>query len=217
QDGSALPPFRAGQHLPVFLDIPGHAGTIQRSYSLSGPQEAPFYRISVKREAGGLASRHLHDRIGEGDLILAAPPAGDFILPAGDGPLVLVSAGVGVTPIMAMLHSAAQDGREVWFVHGVRNGAARPFGAELAAITGGAESIRQRIYYSQPTAADGPATMSARHGRIDLQELIHLSPDPRTHYMICGSETFVAAVVAGLEEAGIAASRLRFESFGASG
>ena len=98
RDGGPLTEFEAGQHLPVVLDVPAHATPVTRTYSLSNGPGGDTYRISVKREPYGLVSRHLHDQVKVGDIINSHPPAGDFVLAKADLPVVLISAGVGVTP-----------------------------------------------------------------------------------------------------------------------
>ena len=119
-DDKPLARFDAGQHLPIELDIPGQRGPVKRSYSLSGAPSAETYRLSVKREEQGIASRFLHDQVHVGSRIAARAPSGDFGIPDHDSPLVLVSAGVGLTPMLSMLHAAAEENadRPIWYVHG---------------------------------------------------------------------------------------------------
>ena len=133
RDGGPLPAFKAGQHLPIEFDVPGSGNVVSRTYSLSGAPGTPHYRISVKRESHGLASRHLHDKVPIGTILDARIPSGDFVLPCGQCPVVLVSAGVGITPMVSMLHSLSdEDGeRPVWFVHGARDGRHQPLAGEV--------------------------------------------------------------------------------------
>jgi len=112
RDGGLLPLYEAGQYLPIELEAPGIVGTVSRTYSLSGPPSSERYRISVKREPKGTALRHLHDNIEVGAFVDARKPAGELILPCDKCPVVQVSAGVGITPMAAILHSLADEGGE---------------------------------------------------------------------------------------------------------
>ncbi|WP_353979715.1 pyridoxamine 5'-phosphate oxidase family protein [Salinicola endophyticus] len=223
-DGGALPPFRAGQHLPLELSVPGQSGRVRRSYSLSGSPGDETYRISVKREAHGIASRFLHDRVAVGDCLTAHAPAGDFVLPAGQGPLVLISAGVGITPMLAMLYAAVAEGacgaaRDVWFVHATRNGDSHAFWAEVdAAIQAGARSAghraERRVFYSAPLASDIRGRDYDAEGRMTAKDLLALDAGDDAHYLLCGPAGFLADISAGLEAGGVPAGRIAFETFG---
>ena len=218
-DSGLLAPFLPGQHLPVALKVPGQAGAVRRTYSLSGPASAPTYRISVKREPHGLASRYLHDHLLPGDVIEALAPAGDFVLPAGRGPLVLASAGVGVTPMMAMLHAVTEvaPGRRVFFVQGVRDGATHPFGREIAELAARAASVAVRIHYAAPRPADRPLPGHAVEGRMTVSDLLALEAGPEADYMICGPAGFIAELSEGLERSGVLPHRIHHETFGPAG
>lgn len=213
-DGSPLPPFEAGQHLPVELDIPGQTGPTRRSYSLSGAPTGGTYRLTVKREAHGLASRHLHDAVHVGDSIRARRPSGDFVIPCSDCPLVLVSAGVGVTPVLSMLHAVAAQPRTqpVWFVHGARDGAHHALGAEVASLVARRANISHHVLYSRPRAEDDQAT-----GRVTAQSLLALNAGPDAHYMLCGPAQFLADIRSGLVAAGVPDPHIHFETFGPAG
>ena len=215
-DGRGPAPFAAGQHLPVILDVPGQANKVQRSYSLSGPPAAPTYRITVKRDPNGIASRFLHDTLEVGDVITANPPAGDFGLPKGDGPLVLVSAGVGLTPLLAMLHHVAASGRnrKVWFVHGARNGRHHALQHEVARLVAAAPQVQARLFYSAPDAADRTRNLFDAEGRITARDLLALKAGPKAQYVLCGPSGFVADLQSGLEAGGVPAGQIQFETFG---
>lgn len=145
-----LPPFKAGQHLPVELKVPGQPDRISRSYSLSGSPGTGAYRISVKREDHGIASTFLHSGLGIGGMIEARPPAGDFILPGGQGAILLVSAGVGVTPMISMLHAVAarQSGRRIGSFTGPATGGATPAEPRLMCL-----SERKQASCAKPSTA----------------------------------------------------------------
>jgi MOSC domain-containing protein YiiM/ferredoxin-NADP reductase len=135
-DGTPLPPALPGQFLTVRLDPGAAARPVTRSYSLSGRPGAPEYRISVKRESHGVASRLVHAVIRAGATLEAAAPRGTFTLAPGEGPVVLISAGIGVTPMLAMLHALVDAGstRQVWWLHGARHSGEHPFAAEAAEL-----------------------------------------------------------------------------------
>lgn len=215
-DGDGLLPFLPGQHLPVTLAVPGHPHRIERSYSLSGPVGDPTYRITVKREAKGIASRLLHDQLAVGDVIEARAPAGDFVLPAGDTPLVLASAGVGVTPMLAMLHAvvAARSSRRVWLFHGVRNSAEHVFRDEADALARRTKTLSMHSFYSAPCSADLPLPPHIRRGRMTTANLVAPGPGPDADYLLCGPPAFTAELALGLAEYGVAAARIHSEDFG---
>lgn len=214
--GLPLAAFEAGQHLPIELDGPGHAEPVRRSYSLSGAPGAGFYRLTVKREGKGLASRHMHDELGVGDRIYADAPSGDFVIPCSDCPLVLVSAGVGLTPMVSMLHALASNDsdRPVWFVHGTRNGSTHAMRSEVADLAIKHSQIANTIFYSQPRPSDRQGIHYDMAGRISAEMLTALNAGPSAHYMICGPAAFVADIRSGLEQRGVAGTHIHFETFG---
>lgn len=218
-DGAPLAPFEAGQHLPIELDIPGQPGRVKRSYSLSGAPGTDSYRLSIKREAQGVASGFLHDTVHVGSRIAARAPSGDFGLPCSDCPVVLVSAGVGLTPMVSMLHAvAAQDAdRPVWYVHGARNGAHHAFTSEVDALVASRPNLAKHILYSQPSDADLAGIDFDEAGRINAQTLLDLKTGPSAHYMLCGPAQWIADLRSGLETAGVPAHHIRFETFGPTG
>jgi hypothetical protein len=217
-DGRPLAPFRAGQHLPVELEVPGQPDRVRRSYSLSGAPGAETYRLSVKREDHGLASAFMHDRIGIGDMIETGLPSGEFTVPGSSGPLVLVSAGIGITPMLAILHeiTANTPDRPVWFVHSARDGPAHALGAEVDALVRANAGFRRRIYYSVPSAMDLAGEDFDVAGRLSAYELLALQVGPDAHYMLSGPPSFLADIRSGLEAGGVSPERIHFESFGPS-
>lgn len=218
-EGGALPPFAAGQHLTVELEVPRRSGRVGRSYSLSGSPLAGTYRLSVKREPQGTASRFLHDHVEIGDRLEARRPSGEFVLPGGDGPLVLVSAGVGITPMLSMLHAvvARGGGRPVWFVHGTRDGSTHAFRAEVDALLSAAGRVERRIFYSAPRASDRPGLDYQAKGRITAEALLALEAGPEACYLFCGPAGLLSDLSAGLEAGGVSPARIDFESFGPTG
>lgn len=219
RDGGPLPPFEAGQHLPIELDLPDLDAPVRRTYSLSGPPAGDRYRISVKRQPHGVASRHLHDRLEPGAIIDARKPAGEFLLPCGECPVVLVSAGVGLTPMVSMLHALTADGDSgpVWFVHGARDGAHHPLADEVRALAAARPDTQLHIAYSRPRPQDRAGVDYDSEGRVDGALLAGLAGDHDAHYLLCGPTAFMAEVQSDLERRGIPPEQIHTETFGPAG
>ena len=209
--------FNAGQHLPLQLRTP--RGELLRTYSLSGAPDGPHeYRISVKHEPLGQASTFLHHQVKVGDILDVSQPAGDFVLDrSSDRTLVLLSSGIGVTPLLSMLHEFASDSAvcatEAVWIHGARNSHQHPFEGEIRGIEENLpknKTLTTHVRYSQPLPTD---TMVPR-GRIDLPLIERLVPDlQNADFYICGSGSFMADVELALQKAGVDPSRIRSESF----
>lgn len=215
-DGGTPALFLAGQHLPIALDIPAQDTKVRRSYSLSGSPGNDRYRITVKREPDGVASRFLHDNVKVGDVIETRPPAGDFLLPDGRGPLVLASAGIGLTPMLAMLHHTAEQRSErtVWFVHGVRNGRYHAFRNEIGRLIATSQNARLSIYFSAPEDTDQVGRDFDVEGRVTADALLALNAGADAQYLLCGPVGFVTDLKSGLETAGVNGHQIHFETFG---
>jgi ferredoxin-NADP reductase/MOSC domain-containing protein YiiM len=203
-DHSALPPPLPGQYLTV--RIPGAADpTPMRSYSLSGDPTAGDYRISVKREDHGLVSRWLHAHIEPGSVVEAAAPRGDFYLADGSNPVVLISAGIGVTPVLAMLHalSTAHSTRDIWWLHTTRNRETQAFAAEVTTLVESLPHARQLVFYTQT------------QGRLDQPTIVALGlPDDAAAYL-CGPTQFMTDMRDALTAAGLDPAHIHTELFGA--
>ncbi|WP_170423352.1 FAD-binding oxidoreductase [Ruegeria arenilitoris] len=215
-NGQVLVSFQAGQHLPVALEIPEQKTKVRRTYSLSSNPGDEHYRITVKREPQGVASTFLHDKIDVGDVLEARPPAGDFLIPLGNSPLVLVSAGVGLTPMVAMLHHSVQKNgdRPVWFVHGARNGHHHALRNEVDQVIAANRNAGKRVYYSAPVRTDQLGRDFDAEGRITVNELLALNAGDSAQYLLCGPAGFVTELKSGLEAAGVPKSQIHFETFG---
>ncbi|WP_282603133.1 pyridoxamine 5'-phosphate oxidase family protein [Paracoccus sp. PARArs4] len=213
-DRRPLPRFRAGQHLPITVQVPGQAGTSSRSYSLSGDPKGGEYRITVKREDRGLVSRHLHDALPEGGVIEAGEPSGEFVLPEGRGPVVLIGAGVGLTPMLSALHALAGTDRRTWYLHAARSGRNHAMRDEVAALVAAHPNLRQGVFYSRPEPHDRIGGDHHETGRITAGHVLALGVGPDADYMICGPAGFIADLRNGLEDAGIPPERILFETFG---
>ena len=213
-DGANVPPALPGQFLTLRLHPDPAGPPLLRSYSLSGPPGAPEYRISVKREEHGAGSQFLHTRVRAGDVLEAAAPRGTFTLRPGAGPVLLISAGVGATPVLAMLHALAADrsGRDIWWLHGSRSRADEPFAAESRALLGALPSAHRYICYSRPGPADRDYDTS---GRLSASALGALGLPGDADAYICGPAAFMADISAALAAIGVPAAHVRTEVFGA--
>jgi len=213
-DGEPLPPFQPGQFVTVRADVPG-SGRLLRSYSLSSAPDPRRHRISVKRD--GAFSRHVHAAVRAGDVLELAGPAGNFVLDrAGDAPVALVSAGVGATPVLAMLHALAADAstREIWWLHGARNGAEHPFREEARELIERLPNGRLHVRYSAPQPRDRRGHDYHGEGRIAAATLAELGVPAAAEHYLCGPAAFLDELTAGLQAAGVPAERVRSDRFG---
>ncbi|MGW3076692.1 MULTISPECIES: globin domain-containing protein [unclassified Kitasatospora] len=206
-DGRPVPAFRPGQYVSVRTELADGAHQI-RQYSLSGGADGAL-RFSVKREDGGEVSGHLHDHLKAGDSIELAPPLGDIALADGDGPVLLASAGIGNTPMTAMLDHLAATGstRRIVSVHGDRDQLSHAFRAELAQLTSALPNATSHVFYEQPLG-EWPAE---RTGLVDLSTVE--VPAGTTAYL-CGPLPFLRAVREQLLTAGVPAADIHYEVFG---
>jgi ferredoxin-NADP reductase/ferredoxin len=210
-DGTPLPAALPGQFLTVRLQP-----SLVRSYSLSGPPGAAEYRISVKREPHGLGSTYLSSRVHIGDTVDTAAPRGTFCLRPGTAPVLLLSGGVGATPVLAMLHALAADRspREVWWLQAARDGAERPFAAEAAGLLATLPAARSHVCFSRPRPEDEPGRDYDSAGRMSVDLLRRLEVPHDAEAYLCGPTGFLTDVAAALVEVGVAPSRIHTEIFG---
>ena len=224
-DGRALPAFRPGQFLTLELAIPGQPKPVLRTYSLSyypAPnQPIDHYRLSIKREPApqgldvppGLASNFLHDHVEEGSSLRVRPPAGSFVLDTSSTKaIVLISNGVGITPMVAMVKAALQQPspRPIWFLHGCRNGTFHAFRREITELAAAHPNLHLHIAYSRPSEGDAGHFQS--EGYVDgalVRSLVNQDAD----YFLCGSPPFMQGLIAELQAAGIAQTAIHFEMF----
>jgi nitric oxide dioxygenase len=216
-DGGAVMRHRPGQYLTFWLDVPGHH-PLKRNYSISSAPDHESYRISVKREPLGAASRWLHDEAKPGTILKVSPPAGEFFLPrAVRRPVVLMSGGVGLTPMISMLETIARDhpGLRTHFVHGTQDGTTHAMGRhvrEVAAASSG--RIVAHVFYEAPKASDRKGSDYDETGRISVTWLERNTPIGEADYYICGPRAFLRAFVGGLAHSGVPATRIHYEFFG---
>ena len=211
-----MPAAQPGQFLTLRLQTAAAAGSILRNYSLSGPPAADHYRISVKREPHGAASGYLHTRLRAGDLLDVAAPRGTFILRPADAPVLLISAGVGATPVLAMLHALAAERspREIWWLHGARSRRDHSFAAESRALLDSLPNARGHVCYSRP----GPDDLEGRDfettGRLSAALIAELDPPRDAEAYLCGPGPFMEEISAALAALGVKASAIHTELFG---
>lgn len=210
-DGATVLDFKPGQYIGLRLLVDGEE--IRRNYSLSAAPNGQDYRISVKREPGGVASNFLHDRVPEGATLELFPPAGEFTLADNDRPLVFISGGVGITPTLAMAEAALDTARPITFIHYARNAAVHAFGDLIDAWTKRHPQLRAYIVYEQSDAT-APRQPDAV-GRPDLAQLQQWLPagsDFDAYFL--GPKPFMAFVKRTLHDLGLPDERSRYEFFG---
>jgi ferredoxin-NADP reductase/MOSC domain-containing protein YiiM/ferredoxin len=215
-DGQPLPAPLPGQYVVVRVHPDPKAAPLLRSYSLSGAPEGDHYRISIKQEQHGAASNYLRTRVRVGDCLEVSAPRGMFTLAAGEGPAVLLSAGVGVTPLLAMLHALAAAGskREVWWLYGARNAAEHPFARECEELLRQLPRSCRFIVYSQASAAEVAGRDFDAPGRLGLDVLKRLRVPSEGDYYLCGPAAFLQDLTQSLLNLGVPPSRLHSEIFG---
>jgi ferredoxin-NADP reductase/MOSC domain-containing protein YiiM/ferredoxin len=212
-DGEPAVPARPGQFLTLRLRPDPEAAPLLRTYSLSGDPDSTSYRISVKREPRGAASEYLHTGLRVGDVIEAGAPRGAFVLRPGDRPVVLISAGVGATPVLAMLHVLARgpSARPVWWLHGARNGAEHAFEQEARALLAQLPDAHRIVCYSHPAAHDQRFDIA---GRLTGEVLDRAGVPTDADFYLCGPGPFMHDIAAALTARGAAPERISSEVFG---
>lgn len=215
-DGEPVAAALPGQFIVLRLG-PASAPALMRSYSLSGAPGAASYRVSVKREAHGAASTYIDDELKVDDIVQASAARGSFTLQPGNAPVVLLSAGIGVTPVLAMLHALAAEvsTRDVWWLYGTRSSREHPFADEARSLLAALPHHHSRICYSSPDPADRPNVDFDRRGRLDMHVLEQLNLPQDGDFYICGPTSFMSDLAAGLASLGIAKDRIHTEMFGA--
>jgi ferredoxin-NADP reductase/MOSC domain-containing protein YiiM len=213
-----------GQYLTLRLAPRGAgagagAAPVIRSYSLSAVPDERGYRISVKLEPGGVASDLLHHHVGVGDVLDAAAPRGSFVLRDEPRPVVLISAGVGVTPVLAMLEalSAARSARPVWWLHGARNRREQAFGAEADRLLAALPDARRYVCLSRPDAGEGEDAGADAVGRLGPEALDAAAVPVDADFYLCGPDAFMRSLGATLVARGALPEHVLTEVFGTAG
>jgi ferredoxin-NADP reductase/MOSC domain-containing protein YiiM/ferredoxin len=217
-EGPAPGAVAPGQYLTVRLrpDAPDGPAVI-RSYSLSAIAGGDGYRISVKREPHGIGSAFLHDHVRVGDSVEAAAPRGAFTLRDGERPVVLLSGGVGATPVLAMLHALAdaRTGRHVWWVHGARDGREHAFGAEVDRLLAALPHPHRIVSYSRPDVGEAPGAGFDVVGRLSIETITGAGVPVDADYYLCGPDAFMQSLSAALIARGTVPEHVAMEVFGA--
>jgi len=215
-DGLPLQQARPGQYVVLRLRQDAKDPAFFRSYSLSGAPSTGRYRISVKLEPNGAAGTYLGNRVRVGDTLDVSAPRGDFVLKEGIGPVVLLSAGIGVTPVLSMLHalSVAGSRRQVLWIHAARDGEHHPFGAESRRLLNMLEHARGHVCYSAPAASDRMGDDFDDTGRVSQTALEKIGLPVDADVYLCGPASFMHDMKGTLERMGVPGSRLHLERFG---
>jgi ferredoxin-NADP reductase/MOSC domain-containing protein YiiM/ferredoxin len=215
-DGAPMPAARPGQYLTLRIQPDEAQRSLLRNYSLSGPPDAGYYRITVKREHDGVASGYLHTRLSVGDGLDVGAPRGTFMLDVTDAPVLLISAGIGATPVLAMLQALAKEhsDREIWWLHGARSSRDHSFAAETRTLLASLAHVRAQVCYSAPGPSDREGRDFDSAGRLTASLLAELDPPRDAQAYLCGPAPFMDEISAGLAAMGIEAARIHTEPFG---
>ncbi len=225
-DGDPPPPYRPGQFITLRVPMPDGDTPPIRSYSLSDSPKQNAYRVTVKRIATdtvnpkrGLVSSILHDQVDVGDVLDVKAPAGLFTIDPSESyrPVVLIGAGIGITPILAMVNSIAKHGREreTWVFYGVRDHRDHLLSKHLEQLAARHPFIRLHVSYSRPLQADGRTLGRPHHqGRITVQLLQKLLPASYYDYYLCGPAAMMQSLAEGLRAWGVPNDRIHSEAFG---
>ncbi|WP_226035274.1 NO-inducible flavohemoprotein [Aquibacillus saliphilus] len=220
-DNGQIPSFQAGQYITVKIEKEGAPYNFLRQYSLSSRSNSEYFRISVKKEEGlndnpdGDVSTYLHDHIKEQDVVKLSAPAGDFVLRKEDKPLVLISGGVGITPLVSMLETAVieQPNRPIYFIHAAQNSSVHGLRESIRATADTHSQVQSYVVYDSPYEND----QFDKEGYIDLAWLKSILPTNDASFYFCGPEGFMKAINRALKEWNVDEQDVHFEFFGPAG
>jgi ferredoxin-NADP reductase/MOSC domain-containing protein YiiM len=217
-DGQPLQSGLPGQYVVVRVQPTAAGRPLFRSYSLSGPVSTERYRISVKIEPNGAAGTYLQEHVRVGDLIDVSYPRGSFILQSGERPVVLLSAGIGATPVLGMLHAlaAARSTRPVWWLHGARDGQHHPFAAEVRRLMLALPHGRSYVCYSRPGSDDTTTREFDATGHLSRTVFDAVGVPRDADAYICGPTRFIGDMKDALATQGVAPERIHIELFNGS-
>jgi ferredoxin-NADP reductase/phenylpropionate dioxygenase-like ring-hydroxylating dioxygenase large terminal subunit len=220
-DGLPLDPWQPGQFLPIRVTIPGQEKPALRTYTLSTACNPDHYRLTIRRgEGSALVSQFLHANAKPGFRLEAMTPRGRFVLTNGNRPIVLISGGVGITPMIAMAEHVVAERkrtgtiRQVCFIHGAQNGSAHAFRDHVRALAAAHEQFKVHVSYSRPGIGDTVGTTHDAVGKVSIEMLKAAVPPGDCDFYLCGPAGFMQAVYEGLTGMGVPTSRIHYESFG---
>jgi ferredoxin-NADP reductase/MOSC domain-containing protein YiiM len=216
-DGLPLVRAQPGQFVVLRLQVDPEKPAILRSYSLSDLPGIDSFRVSVKLEPNGVGSSFMHSHVREGNVLDVSAPRGVFTLRPGDGPVVLLSAGVGATPVLAMLHALAAEtsARQVWWIYGARNRDDHPFAEESRSLLRQLPQGRSCILYSRPAPTDQKEVDFDASGRIEIALLEKMNVPSNSDFYLCGPPSFLKNMSEGLKKWGAPSEQIHLEIFGA--
>lgn len=214
-DGPALPRPLPGQFVALRFKPTPDAPSVVRNFSLCGSPAAPRYRLGIKADPNGTASRMLVGTARVGDLLDVSPPLGSFVLRSGAGPVALVSAGIGITPVLAMLYVlvAEKTQREVWWFYGARNRAEQPFSSDVRRLLAALPNGHAHTCYSRPAAADVPGRDFDSVGYVDAALIEGCGVPAEAEFYLCGPGGFIEDGCLGLRARNVAADHIHSEIF----
>jgi len=217
-DGQPLPKALPGQYIVLRLQASADRPPLFRSYSLSGPLSTERYRISVKIEPNGAAGTYLREHAQAGDSLDVSSPRGSFILQSGERPVVLLSAGIGATPVLAMLHALAgsHSTRQVFWLHAARDGEHHPFAAEVRHLMRSLTRGRSYVCYSRPGPRDAMSEDFDAVGRLSRSVFDEVCVPRDADFYLCGPTRFMEEMRAAIADLGVAPERIHFEIFNGS-
>jgi ferredoxin-NADP reductase/MOSC domain-containing protein YiiM/ferredoxin len=218
EDGSRLPAALPGQFLVLKLRPRPDVPSVLRNYSLSGAPDAGVYRVSVKQEANGVGSTFLHTQVSAGDPLEVSAPRGSFVLGPGDQPVVLLSAGIGATPVLSMLHAlvAERSPREIWWLYGARNRSEHPFAEESRELLKKLARGQSFFVYSRPQPEDRLGQDFDTSGHLNVPLLDQMGVPRVADFYLCGPTAFLNSFTKNLQDWGVAATQIHAETFGPS-
>jgi len=216
EDGRPLAQALPGQFVVLRVHSKPDSPPQLRSYSLSDAPSTDHYRVSVREEMHGVVSGYLKNNVRVGDILEVSAPRGSFVLQQDSDPVVLLSAGVGATPVLAMLHALASSGtaRPIWWLFGTRNREDHPFAAEARRLVNVLPSAKSYIKYSQPGPEDRPGSDFDASGRLVIADIASLGISGNAHFYMCGPPMFIQDLSSGLRAREVPSSRIHSEVFG---
>ncbi len=225
-DGRPLSAFAPGQYLTFRLPLPGTDVPLVRCYSLSDQPRQDYYRATIKRIAApparpelraGRGSSYFHDRVRVGDVLEVRAPAGTFLIdPLAAEPLVLVGAGIGITPLVSMLNTVVHAGRRrhIYAVFGFRNGGEYPFKDHLKQLAATNPQLHLHVSYSTPQPDDVLYKDYNHRGRVTIERVRAVLPSNNFQFYVCSPAPLMESLVPALWQWGVPETHVHFEAFG---